>query len=236
MSTEPVKKSVADAISSSNNLPHDNNSSMIEKERVTLLETVRNADKLSIFGYIRLIATKEYELYIPPSIIDFIVLYTYFMMNLVQIPLKIHSFKGQYSNYWRITHIINKDTKRYASIIDTRFPKTENDWIIFEYDALYLVNKIVIRSDSQYHTMGVKTMKVSIGDDHTNEWYLFGPKIINVAHHPNYQSFEIDGIDYKLIKEKSLKQIKVEFMTNHGFTGDDSRYVVMELQMHGLQL
>ena len=212
------------------------NDNDIEEDTVTKIKTVKHTDKLSIFGYIRLMATEKYDLYIPPSIIDFIVLYTYFMTNLVQIPLKIQSHKGQYSNGWRVDYIIQADTTRYASIIDTRFPKTVNDWIIFEYDALYLVNKIVIRSDSQYHTMGVKTMKISIGNRLRNKWYPFSPNIINVAHHPNYQSFDIDGIDYKLIKEKKLKQIKVEFITNHGFTGNDSRFVVMEFQIHGLQL
>ena len=105
MSAEQTKTAV-DAVST-NDAPHDINSNMIQEDRVTLMKTVKNDDKLSIFGYIRLIASEKYELYIPPSIIDFIVLYTYFMTNLVQIPLRIQSHKGQFGKGWQVNYLLN---------------------------------------------------------------------------------------------------------------------------------
>ena len=54
-------------------------------------------------------------------------------------------------------------------------------------EILLNLKGIVIKSDTQYHTMDVQTMRVSIGNIKTKEWYTFCPNIINVAHNPKYQ-------------------------------------------------
>ena len=58
-------------------------SDAITKERVDLLKTIKNEqDKLLVFGYIHIEAFKTYNIYIPASIVEYIILYIWYLPEL----------------------------------------------------------------------------------------------------------------------------------------------------------
>ena len=159
-----------------------------------------------------------------------------FGIRTMQIPLQVGFYLGHWSDYHPANLLKNRDMMScyYASQWKSKFDSNENDWIIFKYDELYLPNKVMIKNRKN-DNQAVKTFRLFIGDG--EEWYLFNPAIIT-AHNKNeeYQSFVISGIDYSVIKIKQLKQIKVEFMTNHGcnilFL---CRFVMRDLKLFGVK-
>ena len=109
--------------------------------------------------------------------------------------------------------------------------KLELDWIIFEYDHLYLPQKITNRNKN--NNQGLKTFRIFIGDG--DEWHSFNPKMINVEKNNTEQSFLIDCIDHNLVKKKQFKQMKVKFIKNHGCTlWSDCRFRIKEIRLFGL--
>ena len=58
---------------------HD--STTIEIEPTKLLKLINDKEKLTAFGYMRMIALNEYKINIPESIINYIILYTYLLWH-----------------------------------------------------------------------------------------------------------------------------------------------------------
>ena len=123
--------------------------------------------------------------------------------------------------------------REYRSARNDEFNGSAPDWIILKSDGLYLPTTFKIKSDG--FSQGVKTMRLAIGNN--QNWKNFNPNVINVAKSEELQSFYIDGVDETEIRRKGFQYIKIQFITNHGETeGSDPRFVVKELQLHGIKL
>ncbi len=55
----------------------DHDSNTITEKRVNLLKSIENIHKISVFGYIRNYAYIRHQIYIPSSIIGFVILYLF---------------------------------------------------------------------------------------------------------------------------------------------------------------
>ena len=153
-----------------------------------------------------------------------------------KIPLRVHSQRGHRNDMddYHPSKLLQSDEACYFSQINDDFEKDEPDWIIFEYDQLYMPKQITIRNLEDKR--GLKTFRVFIGDG--NEWHMFAPKEIDAKiNYPDNdpQTFTIGEIDHKLIGKQQFKQIKVEFMENHGETNRSwSRFAIKEIQLFGV--
>ena len=146
----------------------------------------------------------------------------------MQITLQIHSHRGHYTDYgdYHPSNLLT-DSKTYAS----KSGSTTNDWIIFSYNKIYLPKRVVIKTVD--HAQSPKTFRVFIGDG--QEWHLFNPTTMDIARNTDDQSFSIDGVDGALIQKKQLRQIKLELIENHGFSGT-VYFHFTEFKLFGLAL
>eukprot|EP01084_Bolivina_argentea_P171340 296848_1 len=139
-------------------------------------------------------------------------------------------------------NMLNNDDSYYWSAFYNSFKKEENDWIEFEMklndDISYFPLRFVILNYGGYQKQGVKHMSIKIGNRENNEWYEYNEGIdaITIEKTDEYQSFDISGINSKIIKNKRLTCIRLEFMENWGFRNDfGSKYAVKEFQMYGIK-
>ena len=155
--------------------------------------------------------------------------------DIISIPLQVQSHKGHFSSEHPSNLLDPDHIKHYFSAFNNSFQSGENDWIIFSSQILNLPKTLRIKQQDTYYGQAVKSMSISIGDG--NEWFTFKPNIINL-HNNNLdeQSFNIFGVDYKMIKQKSLKLIKLQFIQNYGQTyPTNCRFGLSRFELFGIK-
>ena len=157
--------------------------------------------------------------------------------NVVKIELQQYQQRAHYdSDSYHPRQMLNNAAVGYGSALVQDFKPNEQDWVIFKLkdgENLYFPKKFIIKSFG--NGQSVKTMRIYIGDNDKNKWYLFEPNVINVKKNNQYQLFEIDGIDPALIKMNELRQIKLEFVTNHGCSSG-CKFFIYEFQLYGIKI
>ena len=171
--------------------------------------------------------------------IDFLIESNYIdlvVTNVVKIELQQYRQRAHYSESYHPKQMLNENAQGYGSALVQDFKINESDWVIFKLkdgENLYFPKKFIIKSFG--NEQSVKTMRVFIGDNDKNEWYLFEPNMINVEKNNEYQIFEINGIDPNVVKLNELRQIKLEFITNHGCKSG-CKFFIYEFQLYGIRL
>ena len=154
--------------------------------------------------------------------------------EIVKIPLRIKSHRGHYGSFGDPSNLLKSSDEYYYSEWNNKFVEGENDWIIFGYDQLYIPRHIAVTNFVSARALN--TFRIFIGDG--NEWHLFNPEIIKVdkcdSQSDEPQTFSIEGIDSEIIAKKQFKQIKVEFIKNHGDNYPFvSQFVIKEIKIFG---
>eukprot|EP01084_Bolivina_argentea_P057314 104724_1 len=145
---------------------------------------------------------------------EYIIIYIFMWPDIAKIPLKLHRHRGHRSNgnggSRANTHPNNLLGIGRGNYYESNggFKDSENDWIVFKYDALYMPKEIVINNGKSMSLSA--SMSVSIGSG--RKWIAFQPKNMHIQSGKSYQTFKIKGVSYDTIKANSYKKIKVEFM------------------------
>merc|ERR1712113_1287654 len=109
----------------------------------------------------------------------------------VKIELQQYQQRAHYdSDSYHPRQMLNNAAVGYGSALVQDFKPNEQDWVIFKLkdgENLYFPKKFIIKSFG--NGQSVKTMRIYIGDNDKNKWYLFEPNVINVKKNNQYQLF-----------------------------------------------
>lgn len=165
--------------------------------------------------------------------------------KIVKIPLIYSSHRSD--NNGPPSNMLQKDDSYYWSSFYNDFEKGEDDWIVFKFDNGDQSDKenkdifplrFEILNNSGYQKQGVKNMNLLIGNTKTDEWYQYneGLQDIEILKTDEMQSFNLSGVNSKIIKNKQLNGIKLQLTRNWGFREDfGSKYAIKEFHLYGIR-
>ena len=160
--------------------------------------------------------------------------------DIIEIPLIYTSHFGD--NNGPPSNLLKGDDSYYWSKRVFEFAKDQNDWIIFRLgggnDINYFPLKFEIINHSGYQKHGVKDMNISIGNKENNEWYQYneGQNELEIKLEDGIQIFDLKGVNSKVIKNRDLHWIKLQFTKNWGFRDEfGSKYAVKQIRFHGIK-
>mmetsp|Transcript_5272 Transcript_5272/g.8680 ORF Transcript_5272/g.8680 Transcript_5272/m.8680 type:complete len:269 (+) Transcript_5272:29-835(+) len=213
----------------------------------TYEELVNYRGKCAVFGYIR---EQPMDFVIPDDVITTIG--RFYRPEVESITLRVNSHLAHFQEYHPSNVLTENQSEWYGSEAYAR-GTAGNDWIIFEYDDLYLPAQLAIVND--WDDSAIKTMRLSIGNgaewiplraetkDAAQRYYgrtkldrnaMFLPKTSD----QQYVDLNIDdGIDISYIKVKQFKRIKLELVSNYGRQlSGQPKFVFYQFKVYGMRL
>eukprot|EP01084_Bolivina_argentea_P078969 143310_1 len=210
----------------------------LSQQNVDLLKRIPRRTKDTVSGWIR----ENQKSIVPPLIIHICIVF--YFKEFKKIELIYHSHRahssGSRDHPKNILVENNPQIKSYRSDEVQNFKKNEKDWIIFKLkqNISFLPTQFILKTCNYLNA--IKQMTISIGNNEINKWILCKPNLVNIKCSNHYQSFDIYGINWKMMNENDNKPnyIKIEFINNHDIDNELSKqyvkYQCTEFKLYGI--